>query len=117
MKTVVQRVRRSLFLVAILSTLFGAFHCLPVRAQDAEARKVRVKVAPMYPDLARRMGLSGMVKLEVVIAPDGTVKETKVIGGHPILVNAAIDAVKKWKFENASSQTTETVQVKFDQEN
>ena len=45
------------------------------------------------------MGLTGSVQLEVVIAPNETVKDTKVIGGHPILVNAALKAVKKWNFD------------------
>lgn len=60
------------------------------------------------------MGLTGSVRLQVVIAANGTVKETKVIGGHPILVNAAVDAVKKWKFEAASSESVETREFKFD---
>lgn len=60
------------------------------------------------------MSLTGTVKLQVVVAANGTVKETKVIGGHPILVNAAVDAVKKWRFEAASGETVGTLEVKFD---
>jgi TonB family protein len=115
LENVVQPVRRVFFLVVVFSTLFGSFHSLPARAEDSGERKVKVKIAPSYPELARKMGLTGMVKLEVVIARNGSVKETKVIGGHPILVNAAVDAVKKWKFETANSETIETVQVNFDQ--
>jgi TonB family protein len=77
-------------------------------------RKIKSKVAPAYPDLARRMGLTGNVKLQLVVAPNGQVKETKVIGGHPILVNAAVDAVKKWKFETASEESTGTVEFRFE---
>jgi protein TonB len=77
-------------------------------------RKIKGKVAPAYPDLARRMGLTGNVKLQLVVAPNGQVKETKVIGGHPILVNAAVDAVKKWKFETASEESTGTVEFRFE---
>jgi TonB family protein len=68
----------------------------------------------MYPELARKMNLSGVVKLEVVVAPSGVVKETKVIGGNPILVNAAMDAVKKWRFEAASEESTGIIEFKFD---
>jgi TonB family protein len=60
------------------------------------------------------MGITGNVKLQLVVAANGEVKETKVIGGHPILVNAAVDAVKKWRFETASAETTETKEFKFD---
>jgi TonB family protein len=76
-------------------------------------RKVKVKAEPRYPDIAKKMGLSGSVKLQVVVAPNGSVKETKVIGGHPILVNAALDAVKKWKFESARSESTTELEFKF----
>ena len=63
------------------------------------------------------MGLSGTVRLQLLIAPNGNVKETKVIGGHPILVTAAVDAVKKWRFETASAESTGTVEFKFDPNN
>jgi len=77
-------------------------------------RKVRSRVAPQYPELARRMGLTGIVKIEVVVSPDGTVKEARVSGGHPVLANAALDAVKKWKFEPSGGESTGTVSVRFD---
>lgn len=110
----VVRVLRSsfLFLLAFI-TLVGTLPTPTVRAQDLE-RKVKSRVSPTYPDIARKMGLTGTVKLQIVVASNGTVKETKVIGGHPILVNAAVDAVKKWKFEAASEESTGTVEFKFD---
>ena len=73
-----------------------------------------VKVSPVYPELARRMSISGVVKVQVVVAPNGSVKSTKVVGGHPLLVNAATDAIKKWRFEAASEETTGIVEFKFD---
>jgi TonB family protein len=82
--------------------------------QEGFDRKVKTKVSPSYPEIARKLGLSGTVKLEVVVAPNGNVKDTKVIGGHPILVSAAVDAVKKWKFETASGESTGTVEFRFD---
>jgi TonB family protein len=59
------------------------------------------------------MSISGTVKLVVVVTPGGTVKSTKVIGGHPILVNAATDALRKWKFEAAPEESTGIVEFKF----
>ena len=89
---------------------------VPGRAQQPEeiSRKVKSKVAPSYPELARRMAISGVVKVQVVVAPNGSVKSTKVVGGHPLLVNAAVDAVKKWRFDAASEETTGVVEFKFD---
>jgi TonB family protein len=83
-------------------------------AEDHPERKVRIRVAPVYPEIARKMKLNGTVRVEVVVSANGSVKETKVIGGHPILVTAAVDAVKKWKFDPANAETTGTLEVKFD---
>jgi outer membrane biosynthesis protein TonB len=48
------------------------------------------------------------------VAPNGKIKQAKAIGGHPLLVNAALDAVRQWRFEPASAETTETMQFSFD---
>jgi TonB family protein len=100
------------FLLAGISALI-LLHPLPGRAQEL-TRKAKTRVAPMYPELAKRMSISGVVKVEVVVAPNGSVKSTKVVGGHPLLVNAAVDAVKKWRFETASEETTGVVEFRFD---
>lgn len=92
----------------------------PARAvgEDNEiSRKVKSKVSPTYPDIARRMNISGTVKLVVVVSPNGSVKSTKVLGGHPLLVSAAEDAVKKWKFEAASAEDSGVVEFTFKPEN
>lgn len=109
-------VRNVVLLVAALTVVFGTLYVRPVRAQDSIDRKVKSKIQPTYPEIARKLGLTGTVRLEIVIAPNGSVKETKVIGGHPILVTAAEDAVKKWKFEPASGETTGTLEFKFEPE-
>ena len=76
-------------------------------------RKITARVAPVYPDLARRMHLQGTVKIEAVVKPNGTVKSTRVLGGNPVLVDAATEAVNRWKFESGPSETTQIVQVTF----
>jgi len=76
-------------------------------------RKVTLHVAPDYPELARRMQIHGVVKLEAIVRPNGSVKSTRVLGGNPVLVDAAVAAVGKWKFEPAQTETTELVQVAF----
>jgi protein TonB len=77
-------------------------------------RRAIEKVAPIYPDLARRAHIQGVVKLEVVVRPNGRVKSATVLGGSPALIIAATDAVRKWKFETAQDETTEIVQVMFE---
>jgi TonB family protein len=74
---------------------------------------VKSKVAPAYPELAKRMSVAGKVKIEVEITPDGHVRSTKVVGGHPLLVQACQDAVKEWKFMAANEETTQVVEFDF----
>jgi TonB family protein len=111
--TIIRRVRNTVFLFLVLTTLGGTFPPAGL-AQDSMERKVKSKVSPVYPEIARKMGITGNVKLQLVVSSNGVVKETKVIGGHPILVNAAMDAVKKWRFETASAESTGTVEFRFD---
>ena len=80
---------------------------------DESKRKVKTKTTPVYPELARRMNVSGKVKIEVVVTPDGRVKSTRVVGGHPLLVQACQDAVKEWKFVPAPEETTQVVEFEF----
>jgi TonB family protein len=86
----------------------------PLLAQELLTRKVKIKVPPIYPDIARRMSITGVVKVSVVVAPNGAVKSTKVIGGHPLLVDAAMDALKRWKFEASPEESTGIVEFKFE---
>jgi TonB family protein len=78
-------------------------------------RKVKSKAAPIYPELARRMNLGGKVKVEAVIAPDGHVKSARAVGGHPVLVQACVEAMKEWKFDPAPEETTQVVEFDFKQ--
>jgi TonB family protein len=80
---------------------------------DDGKRKIKSKNPPAYPELARRMNVSGKVKIEVIITPDGRVRSTRVIGGHPLLVQSCQDSVKEWKFFPAPEETTQIVEFDF----
>ena len=84
-------------------------------AVEEGKRKVKTKVLPAIPELARRMNITGKVKIEVVIAADGRVKSSRAMGGHPVLVQSCQDAVKEWKFEPAPEETTQMVEFDFKQ--
>jgi outer membrane biosynthesis protein TonB len=73
---------------------WGAGNCW---GQEDVPRKIKTRIAPNYPESARRMSLLGTVKVQVVVAPDRTVRNVTLVGGHPLLANAALDAVKKWR--------------------
>lgn len=96
--------------VAILGTVFA---CPLVSAQQSD-RKPKTKITPAYPEIAKKMGVGGVVRIQVTVLPNGNVKETKVLGGHPLLAEAANDAVKKWKFEASAEETSQIVEFKFD---
>jgi protein TonB len=80
---------------------------------DDGKRKIKNKTSPNYPELARRMNVSGKVKIEVIITPDGHVRSSRVIGGHPLLVQSCQDAVKEWKFLPAPEETTQIIEFDF----
>jgi TonB family protein len=89
---------------------------LEVKTEEL-SRKAKTQVAPVYPEMARRMSIAGTVRLAVVVSPNGTVKSSKAVGGHPVLVNAAIDAMKQWKFEAAPTESSGIVEFKFQPKN
>src|SRR5271163_3633642 len=83
------------------------------RATAQEVRRLLSKPSPAYPDVAKRLNLEGTVKIEVVVGPDGIIKDTKVIGGHPILVDSALKALRDWRYEKASTETRLELDFKF----
>ncbi len=96
--------------LAAAGTLFAG-------AQNSDGdlvRRAKSKVQPVYPELARKMNITGTVKVQVVVSPNGTVKDAKIVGGHPVLATAAMDAVKKWRFEPAATESTGVVDFKFE---
>lgn len=101
------RKRAAQILLALGLSLPG----LSLHAQ--ESRKALSNPTPTYPETARRMRLSGIVKVQVLVAPDGQIKDVKVIGGHPVLVSAVQDALKNWKYAPAGGETTVSLEFSF----
>lgn len=106
-----------LYASLILSTAIPATFAQTTRAPEVPAesgtRKVRIKTAPVYPELAKQMNVSGKVKLEVTVASDGHVTSTRTIGGSPLLVPPSLEAVKKWRYEPGPKETTEIIEFSF----
>jgi len=86
---------------------------LPGGAQET-SRKIVKKVDAQYPTVLKRRGIGGTVRLKVFIKPDGTVRDTEVIGGNPVLVDAAQKAVVQWRFSPSESETVMQVSMVFD---
>jgi TonB family protein len=75
------------------------------------SRKLVTKVIPQNPGLARAMNIQGTVKADVLVAPTGKVQSVEVKGGHPVLAQAAQDALKQWKWESDSHESHEMVEI------
>ncbi|MBV9483195.1 MAG: energy transducer TonB [Acidobacteria bacterium] len=82
-------------------------------ATDQRERAVLHRVEPEYPEVAKRMNIHGAVKLRIWIKPDGTVYRLEYIGGHPVLAEASLKAVKAWKYAAADKETTTVLEFKF----
>jgi TonB family protein len=103
--------------IAIAALLFAPLALAPtgVRSQERSesSRKVINRVTPQYPSLARSMNIQGSVKADVLVAPNGVVKSVEVKGGHPLLAQAAQNALREWKWEPSPRETHETVELRF----
>ena len=86
-------------------------------AAAADTRVAKSKVSPVYPELAKRMNIAGVVKVEVTVAANGRVLSAKAIGGHPLLIDASVSAAKQFKYEPASEESKEIVEFKFNSGN
>ncbi len=105
----VQRAGIRLMQAAALALVFTM--TLPVKAADE--RPVRSRVAPVYPELAKRMRISGAVKVEATVDPEGKVTSVKTLSGNHALSPAAEEAVSKWKFAPGEGVATVDVDVNF----
>ncbi|HLK31878.1 MAG TPA: energy transducer TonB [Terriglobales bacterium] len=105
--------KRALAIAMLLLLTIAAW--APARAAELQynGRKIRRHVEPVLPDIARKMHLEGTVRLQVLVAAAGKVTAVKALGGHPILITAATNAVKEWLFEPDSQETTVVVSFTF----
>jgi len=81
--------------------------------QDEINRRAKSRVPPVYPELAKKMNITGVVKILVTVSPSGSIKEARLVGGHPVLASAALDAVKKWRYEAGPEESTGIVEFRF----
>ncbi len=100
-------------ILTLAKASYGSSGAATSNSPIGAARAVEHSVAPEYPEIAQRMSLKGTVQVQAVVKPDGTVREVKILGGHPVLVEAAVRAVMQWKYQPAAKETVEIVKVSF----
>ena len=105
---------RSAVLASLLAlpSILGPTMWAQSQPEPDNGRKVVRKVQPKYPAMARRINLTGTVKLVAEVASDGTVKKVDPVGGSPVLMQAAESAIYQWKFA-AGAESKETVEFHF----
>ena len=85
-----------------------------MHARAADDRTVKVRVAPIYPEVARRMKIAGAVNIQATVDAGGKVSDVKTVAGNRLLAPAAEDAVRKWSFEPGSGTSKVNVEVNFE---
>ena len=101
----------------LMVCLFASVVSVPLFSQSddgAGERKVITRVEPKYPPTLERLYIGGVVKLQVDVAANGTVESAQLLGGTPILGQAAIAAVKQWKSAPGSRKPRQTERLEFD---
>ena len=87
------------------SPIIDAFLSAELKRIEEFGCRIVTQADPEYPELARRLNLKGIVRVQVTVAPGGAVKEVKELGGNPVLLDALIRAVRKWKYEPAEKES------------
>jgi TonB family protein len=105
----VQRAAKRVFSVAALALMI----VMAMPAIAADNRAVKSRVSPVYPEIAKRMKISGAVTIEATVDAEGKVTAVKTVSGNRMLSPAAEEAVKKWKFEPGSGEASVNVELNF----
>jgi TonB family protein len=101
----------------LLVCLFASVVSVPLFSQSEDGageRRVITRVEPKYPPTLERLYIGGVVRLQVDVAANGTVESAQLLGGNPILGQAAIAAVKQWKYAPAKTKTRTVERLEFD---
>jgi TonB family protein len=92
----------------------GVKTLLVIPAGNTAERRLLTSVEPEYPETLQRLGIGGIVRLALTVAPKGNVENVSLLGGNPILAESAILAVKRWIYAVGRSRSTIEVSVPFD---
>ena len=105
--------KRNIITSCLLTSTLGLCLTSASAAPDPDHRAIITRVPPVYPELARRMGITGPVIVHITVLPNGTVSETHVESGHKLLGPAAEQAVRQWRFATAPDSTVMNIEIVF----
>ena len=98
----------------VLLAAFVAHSRAQIYDQGDNDRKVVNRVDPEYPDALKKLYIGGVVRVEVQVAANGSVRSAKLLGGSPILGQSTMKAIKQWKYAPAAGEEKLTVKIEFD---
>jgi TonB family protein len=110
----VARTRGAIGYVSSTAPVDGVKTLAVYDAGNEGSRRLISRVEPVYPEILKNNHIGGTVRLGVTIASNGTVEDVKLLGGNPILGDAAMAAVEKWVYSTGRSRTTTEVSIPFD---
>jgi protein TonB len=100
-------------LFSYVTWLFILVLALALGSAAQQDRKVIKKINPDYPLIAKKLNLQGTVRVEITIAPEGSVSSIAILGGNPVLSQAVEEAVKQWKYASAPEESKKILEFKF----
>jgi TonB family protein len=109
----VAKTRGAIGYVGATATLDGVKTLAVCPAENGGARKLISRVEPVYPVVLLSNHIGGTVRLKVTIAANGAVEDVELLGGNPVLGEAAMDAVRKWVYAAGRSRTMTEVSIPF----
>jgi TonB family protein len=107
------RLRNLVVLSVGLALLFASAGKTQAQTSSDSNRRIVRKLVPNYPEIARKMNLTGTVRVMATVAPDGTVRSVEAVGGSPLLIKASEDSLYKWKFAPAAVESKELIELHF----
>jgi TonB family protein len=106
---VLQRKTRRWFRAGAMVLIF----ILSVPLVAGAERAIKSRIAPVYPEVAKKLHIEGLVKVEATVDSDGKVVDVKTLSGNHLLATAAEEAVKKWRFATGDGEDKVAVDVDF----
>ena len=104
---------RRVTLIALCFFFFASICSGFGQDDQTSTRKIITKVQPQYPGLAQAAHVGGIVRVMARVNANGKVESVEVLGGHPLLAQAAVMAVSHWKWEQSIGPTKEIVFIRF----
>jgi TonB family protein len=108
------RIRPTAVLLILLTMVLAKPMVGQSAVESSSDRKILSHIEPTYPETLKRLFIGGTVRVKVGVAANGNVESAELLGGNPILGQAAMKAIKQWKYAPGKAQEKIIVKLEFD---